>query len=372
MERSYWETQSWFSGIDFTIVGSGLVGLFCALELKTLHPKANVLVIERGVLPSGASTKNAGFACYGSASELLDDLKHHSEEEVQQLVAQRYQGLKTLRETLGDQVIGYEQRGGFEVFEETQTELLEDCLQALPRLNALLKPVFGRSVFKKTSNQQGFARVSSQLLLHMEEGQLHTGKMMQALVQQCAQRGVRLLHGIELLSYDEDSSAVHLRTSEGDFKTNRLLIATNGFARTLGITEVQPARAQVLITKPLAQLPFRGTYHWDRGYYYFRDIDQRILLGGGRNLDFEGEETDQMEVTQRIQQRLESLLHEVILPGTPFEIEQRWSGIMGVGAQKKPIIKCLSSRVYCGVRLGGMGVALGSRVGQELASLATN
>ncbi|MBP6586322.1 MAG: FAD-dependent oxidoreductase, partial [Flavobacterium sp.] len=59
----------------------------------------------------------------------------------------------------------------------------------------------------------------------------------------------------------------------------------------------------------------------------------------------------------------------VILPNQAFEIEQRWSGIMGVGKQKKPIVKQLSEHVYCGVRLGGMGVAIGSIVGKELADL---
>jgi hypothetical protein len=42
---------------------------------------------------------------------------------------------------------------------------------------------------------------------------------------------------------------------------------------------------------------------------------------------------------------------------------------MGVGSQKKPIVKQLSENSYCGIRLGGMGVALGSLVGKELADL---
>ena len=63
------------------------------------------------------------------------------------------------------------------------------------------------------------------------------------------------------------------------------------------------------------------------------------------------------------------MLKTTILPNTPFEIEHRWSGIMGVGNQKKAIVKPLTSNVFCGVRLGGMGVAIGSLVGKELAEL---
>ena len=89
MQLSYWEIKSWFTHIDYTIVGSGIVGLNCALQLKQKFPKANILVLEKGILPQGASTKNAGFACFGSLSEILDDLKTHSEQEVLELVKKR-------------------------------------------------------------------------------------------------------------------------------------------------------------------------------------------------------------------------------------------------------------------------------------------
>ena len=132
---------------------------------------------------------------------------------------------------------------------------------------------------------------------------------------------------------------------------------------------MQPARAQVLITKPIPNLDIKGTFHLDEGYYYFRNINHRVLLGGGRNLDFEGETTTSHDTTELIQNRLEELLKNVILPQTHFEIDHRWSGTMGIGANKQPIVAQLSSHVYCGVRMGGMGVAIGSIIGQELADL---
>ena len=47
MNLSYWEIKSWFRDIDFTVVGSGIVGLNCALQLRKLQPKANILVLEK-------------------------------------------------------------------------------------------------------------------------------------------------------------------------------------------------------------------------------------------------------------------------------------------------------------------------------------
>jgi glycine/D-amino acid oxidase-like deaminating enzyme len=94
MQLSYWEIKNWFTNLDFTIVGSGIVGLHAALALRERFPSAKILVLEKGVLPQGASTKNAGFACFGSLSEIIDDLKTHTEEEVLQLIQKRYAGFK--------------------------------------------------------------------------------------------------------------------------------------------------------------------------------------------------------------------------------------------------------------------------------------
>jgi glycine/D-amino acid oxidase-like deaminating enzyme len=107
----------------------------------------------------------------------------------------------------------------------------------------------------------------------------------------------------------------------------------------------------------------------DQGYYYFRNIGDRILFGGGRNLDFKSETTTDFGQTELIQDRLDYVLKNVILPKRDIEIEHRWSGIMGMGPQKWPIIKQVSDNVFCGVRLGGMGVAIGSIVGRETADL---
>ncbi|MBA3901114.1 MAG: FAD-binding oxidoreductase, partial [Bacteroidetes bacterium] len=81
MNLSYWEQETFFSNVALTVIGSGIVGLSAAIHFKKLNPNAKVIVLERGILPNGASSKNAGFACFGSPSEILDDLKHQSEQE---------------------------------------------------------------------------------------------------------------------------------------------------------------------------------------------------------------------------------------------------------------------------------------------------
>ncbi len=369
MDLSYWEQKSWLSNIDFTVVGSGILGLFCALQLRERFPKAKIVILEKGVLPQGASTKNAGFACFGSLSELIDDLQHHAPDEVLQLVQQRINGLQVLRKTLGDSTIGYKNLGGYELFLKTDPALYDTSIAQLARVNTLLFPVFNAPMFQLKNNDFHFNNIQSQYSFNPFEGQIDTGKMMVALLRLTHRKNIQILNNITVEQVLETTGKVMLKTNHFEYSTGHLFVATNGFASQLLKENVQPARAQVLITKPIKNLAIKGTFHLDKGYYYFRNIDDRILLGGGRNLDFAGEQTTVFAQTPLIQQQLEWLLTNIIIPDQTVEIDHRWSGIMGVGSSKKPIVKQVGNRVYCGVKLGGMGVAIGSLVGKELADL---
>ena len=62
-------------------------------------------------------------------------------------------------------------------------------------------------------------------------------------------------------------------------------------------------------------------------------------------------------------------MRETILPGIDFTIEQRWAGTLGLGKTRLPIIEKIDNNVFCAVRMGGMGVAIGSLVGKNVADL---
>jgi glycine/D-amino acid oxidase-like deaminating enzyme len=369
MNLSYWELKNWFTNVDYTIVGSGIVGLHCALQLRERFPDSKILVLEKGLLPQGASTKNAGFACFGSLSEIIEDLKNHSEEEVIQLIQKRWQGLQLLRKNLGDNVIDFKPYGGYELFLKDDESAYTECLQKMPFINELLKPLFRNDVFAKEVDRFAFQGIQDYVIFNPFEAQIDTGNMMEALLRKAVANAILILNQVEVTSYHEKENEVQVALGDFSFATQKLLFATNGFAAKLTNNQVKPARAQVLITEPILNLDIKGTFHLDKGYYYFRNINDRILLGGGRNLDFEGETTTEFGETELIQNRLEALLKNVILPDTDYTIAHRWSGIMGLGSSKSPIVKPISEHVYCGVRLGGMGVAIGSLIGKELADL---
>lgn len=363
---SFWEKKTYFDDIELIVIGSGIVGLSSAISFKEKYKNAKVVVLERGILPYGASTKNAGFACFGSVSELLSDLKNSSEDLVWQTVDMRIKGLNVLRKRLGDKAIDYKEFGGYELFDSTQK--FEECADKLELFNKRIKSYTGindtYSIENKRIKKFQFNKIQG-LIWNKKEGQIDTGKMMQNLIQLALSKGVIILNSIDVISIKDTKNSVEIQTSVGEISSKKLIVSTNGFAnQLLNLKDVKPARAQVLITKPIQDLKLKGTFHYDEGFYYFRNIGNRVLFGGGRNLDFEKETSPDFEINPLIHKRLDFLLKTIILPNTNFEVEHRWCGIMGVGTEKKPIVKKISSNVVCAVRMGGMGVAIGSLVGK--------
>ena len=365
---SYWEQNSFIGRPDLLIIGSGIVGLTAALEYRRRFPKAKILIVERSPIAAGGSTRNAGFACFGSISEILADLENHEEQVVIDLIKSRWEGLARLRALVGDENMNYQGVGNYEIFRNQDKALYQQCRAAMPRLNKLMESATGqKDVFREDplAIERFNLGQTQHLIWNKAEGMINTGKMMRTLVNLTRNAGIQILNGatVEKLSIQTNQVSI-LLDNNWEINAEQVIVATNGFARQLlpGLA-IRPARNLVLITNPIDGLKIKGAFHGEGGYFYFRNVDDRILLGGGRHLDLKKEETSEFGENKLIKKTLLRLLKSTILPRVPYTIDRWWSGILGVGEQKKPIIERQQDRLVVAVRMGGMGVAIGSSVG---------
>ena len=364
MHLSYWEQAAFLGEPHTVVVGGGITGLNAALHTRRLHPTREVLLIERGAFPAGASTRNAGFACFGSAGEIQDDLRTLTPHEVTALLRLRWQGLQRLRETCGDFSLGYETTGSLELFE--RAEAFDAVAQDLPKLNALVAQAVGHEPFEIVKDPFSHTSRFPWGIRNTLEGALHTGNMMARLTAVAREAGVRIVTGTKVLRIATNT----VELQDITLHPQHILVATNAFARELLDVQVTPVRNQVWITHPIPGLPVRGTFHMDQGYVYFRNVEDRLLLGGFRNLFPGTETTDQFGIHKALEAHLKAFAAEYLLPGIPHTWDRGWSGILGVGNQKTPILRQVLPGVFAGVRLGGMGVAIGSELGCQLADMA--
>ena len=370
---SFWQQDAFSAPADVVIVGAGFAGLWCAYELKTRQPNLKITLLEKEVFPGGASVRNAGFACFGSPGEMLADAATMGEETMWQTVAMRYKGIQKLRQILGDAAIDYDSCGGYECFTNaTQFQQVQD---GLDWLNAGMKKITGvDAAFINADDQLHQLGLTNfeHLIINRLEGGLHSGKALQALLQKVVSLGVSVLFGMHLKGWDAAAEGILVHASTDEpfaLKTSRLLFAINAFtAQLLPNEPVQPARGQVLLTEPIDGLQMKGTFHFDEGFYYWRNVGNRILLGGARNTDFASENTFEVGTFGSIQKALELFLQRHInLPVIP-KIEYRWAGIMGFTETKKPLIANPAPNVWAVVACNGMGVALTPAIAGEVAA----
>jgi glycine/D-amino acid oxidase-like deaminating enzyme len=183
----------------------------------------------------------------------------------------------------------------------------------------------------------------------------------------CRNQGVDLIYGLNIEELNVQTGNVKIRQHE--FKPGKIVLCTNGLTNGLfkGL-DVIPARNQVLITNEILSEPWNCSFHQRQGYVYYRSVGKRILIGGGRDLFKESEYTDSLDINEEIIQYLRGHL-EGLIGLNDFQIEHRWSGIMGLGNTKGPIIQKINNQVYVAVRMGGMGVAIGTAVGKQVSEI---
>lgn len=372
-QLSVWEQESFFAPQDIIIIGSGFVGLWSAVKLAERFPGKSISVLERGMIPTGASTRNAGFSCFGSPSELLQDIQLMGEDKTFSLVEMRYRGLQQIQHYFTPDETGFDGSGGYECFTKDSADWAISRDQ-LDWLNRQMKSITGLDDTYQLADEKleifGF-RGFAHLVENRLEGGIHSGKLIKALLRRAHLAGVQVLTGMDVCSYTRVGGELEIQTrQELRMRCKQLLLCTNAFTRALlPEADIIPNRGQVLLTAPLPGLRFRGTFHFDQGYYYFRNLGDRLLLGGARNKDFENESTTEIAITTHIQEELERFARTHLLPDMPFEIASRWSGIMAMGAEKTPLIREVEKDVFCCVRMSGMGVALAPEVADRVTAL---
>lgn len=372
LNPSHWERHRGLGSYDVVIIGTGMVGLWTAYLYLLRKPGKKVLLLDK--LPSGqagASTRNAGFACFGSPTELLDDLRHEKEEDVIQRLRWRYEGLISWRGHFEADQLDWCPENGHEVFTNGEKDSYHSVLASLEHLNALAKAANIPGKVYQIGKAVGPQLPHSIQICH--EAGLHPGKGHQALTSRVLELGGHLHRGIlvpQKSEWTRIDQTWKIPTSQGIVYTSQVVIAANAWSsELLPHLDVIPGRGQILLTSAISELPFQGTYHADAGYIYFRNVGKRLLLGGGRNVFRQAEESHQAMTTAEVQIYLEAYARDVLLPNIPFEVEERWAGIMAFSSDgsKMPYVHSEGEDCFVAARMGGMGVALSPVVGQQMA-----
>lgn len=361
---SYWEHQILGQTFDFIIIGGGFCGLYTALFLKGKHPKASVLILEKNLVGNTASTKNAGFACFGSAGELLDDIHQIGWDKTEQLLEMRLSGLEILRSIIPENKMDYNHCGAYEIFskEESEQNRFKKIRENLDEINTRFREILPAK-FQVSSIPEKL-KIIGEGIYQQGEGALNPFKLIRYLEQKIRALGVELIKGVEVYQVDDAAEEqVNVHTNKLDLKCKTAICTTNLNSLKLPNVECQPARAQVIISKSLPRSVPKEVFHAMNGFTYFRFVNGRLLLGGMRHRDLENEFTVNNENTKSIIEHLKLYGKEIMGFHIPWDFS--WTGTMSIGPDRFPHIGPKGNVLY-GLKMGGMGVAVSPYIAKKL------
>ncbi len=369
MEWSFWERDLFRKHYDLLIIGGGFSGLATAYYFAKENPTLSICILEKQVLHRKASTRNAGMACISSLSELLNDVQLEGWGPILSLVEKRWKGLELMRNLFPAKEIHYRDVPAGELFFEGQKFTSGDYLPRMEEANEKLNPIVGEGYF--TSAPAFFpSHSSAEFVKHKWEGQLHPARLCQAWIKKCRDLGIDILEGVECLSSESNDSGFEVRTRGPVFSANRLLWATNGALSSIyPELDVKPVQNHVWVFPERAPVSWEGNIHAESGYVYARSIGKQLLIGGarhqqqhqGKDLNDNGEEIYAYLVDFARQYLWENGGPDKLQP------EAHWTGYLGVGDHKQPILDEINEGEFILARLSGMGVALSTYLGREMA-----
>jgi glycine/D-amino acid oxidase-like deaminating enzyme len=343
---------------DVLVIGGGITGITLAHAL--VDQGATVTLLDSGPLAGAASGSNAGFLLAMPAEPYAEGVAmwgRAGARAVLEIGRRSHQRVRGLVESLGLDC-DYQARGSFRLA-RTEEEA-EDLRDSLPLMNAdgfVMREVSPADAVPSPAAAARFVAAFEMA----EDGEIHPVRFLHGLAQAVIRRGARLFARSPVVHAGWNGGAWEARTERGVAHARALVLATNAYAPLLCpelAPLIRPRRGQALSTAPVPRtLATRPIYaHW--GYQYWRQLgDGRLLIGGWRDTDLDGETGYDDAPTPAIQAAIERGLAELVPEGVA--IEHRWAGIMGFARDGRPLVGWLDAQHHLAICAGFTGHGLG-------------
>ena len=357
--------------IDFEVlvVGGGIAGITLA---HTLAEQSCVVgLLEAGEIAGAASGRNAGFLTVSPPEPYRELIALWGREGAKAALTIGRRSHRRVREQVEALGLACDYRAAGSLrLARTESEA-EDLRASLPDLHAdgfrvLETPVSG--VLPPEAAPRFVAA-----FVTPEDGELHPVRFLRGVAADAVRWGARLFHRSPLRTARWSGGLWEARTADGLARARTLVLATNAYSPQLCPALeplIGPRRGQMLATAPLGrEIAARPTLaQW--GYQYWRQLpDRRLIIGGWRDTDLDGEVGYDDRPTDAVQQAIERGLLDLVPEGA--EIERRWAGTMGFARDGRPLVGWLDPEHHVAICAGftGHGLAWAPACTLDLAEL---
>ena len=361
---------------EWLIIGAGYTGLSAARKLGQLYPNQKIILADAQLAGEGASSRNSGYLV---DSTLNDGFTSNKELKNYKKKTDVYSlGIKAVKNFIAEYQVNCDWNESGKYFASSKLEdkkILNNFSNTLSQLN------FEHTILEQQDLSKKIGTSFYKIALYTQGGiLLHPAKLARSMVN-ALPNNVKLYENSCLLSWSSVKDYVSCNFTEGKVVTKKIIFATNGFLKSLGVKANYnfPITLTASMTRQLSEEEFSSIgkpKEWGvlpvkpMGATIRMTKDKRILI---RNT---AEVHNPFKMSKEILNERSKIQKNGIkkrFPKLPEDIIQStWSGIVSRTRNSSQIFEKLKENIFVAGSYNGSGIGVGTLFGEQIALKASN
>ena len=360
---------------DWLIVGAGYTGLSAARKLSLLHPTKKIIIVDSQLAGEGASGRNSGYLV---DTTLNDGFTSNKELNNYKKKADIYNlGIEVVKKFIKEYQVDCDWNESGKFFASSNQEdikILSSFSDVLKRLN------FTHEILNRDQLTERLGTKFYSIALHTKGGiLLHPAKLVRAMVDTLPEN-INLFENSTLINWQKEKDFILASFVNGVVKTKKIIFATNGFLKSLGIKTSYnfPITLTASMTRRLTDQEFKAIgmpKEW--GVLSVRPMgatvrmtkDRRILIRNTAEVH-DPFKMSKLELTNRA--KIQKIGIKRRFPELPENIIQTtWSGIVSRTRNSSQIFEKIDENIFVAGCYNGSGIGVGTLFGEQIAIKAS-
>jgi len=361
---------------DWLIIGAGYTGLSAARKLGQLHPNKKIILVDAQLAGEGASSRNSGYLVDTTLNDGFTSNKDLNNYKKKTNIYKL--GIDAVKRFIKEHQVDCDWNECGKYFassNEKDKKILENFSNILSNLG------FEHSLISNKALKERLGTNFYKIALHTKGGiLLHPAKLARAMIDTLPEN-VDLFENSTLLKWKKVKHAVICNFKNGSIKTKKIIFATNGFLKSLGIKSNYnfPITLTASMTRPLTNQEFEylgKPIEWGvlpikpMGATVRMTKDRRILIRNTAEV-YNPYQMSQSELNARSSKQRIGIKNR--FPELPDNIIQSsWSGIVSRTRNSSQIFEKIDENIFVAGCYNGSGIGVGTLFGEQIAIKASN
>ena len=369
--RNKIQTLSSNQDSEWLIIGAGYTGLSAARKLGQLHPNHKIILVDAQLAGEGASGRNSGYLV---DTTLNDGFTSNKELESYKKKADIYDlGIKSVKDFIKQHQVDCDWNECGKFFASSKRK----DIKILNNFSNILKKLgYHHNILNNDQLKNRLGTNFYKAGLHTKGGiLLHPGKLVRAMIDTLP-NNVELFENSSLYEWFIEKDFINCKFKNNSIKTKKIIFATNGFLRSLGIKKSYnfPITLTASMTRPLTDQEFETLgrpKEWGvlpvrpMGATIRMTRDRRILI---RNTAELNNPNYMSPLILKKRSKKQKLGIKKRFPQLPDNIiESSWSGIVCRTRNSSQIFEQIDKNIFVAGCYNGSGIGVGTLFGEQIA-----